>query len=140
MEKGKTIRGITAVVAAIVVMMATAGASQPIVSKTPNVDWKKAEANYVVALGSENLGLRQSAANFIAEYRLKGAAEPLIEVLKTDKVERIRMAAALALVTLGGNRERAAVEEAALYDGSDKVVKFCESLLDASPKKFSALE
>ena len=140
MKKGMTIHGLVAVMVATVIAFTAAVASQPVIAKNPNVDWKKAEANYVSCLASENLGIRQSAANYVAEYQLKGAIEPLITVLKADKVESARMSAALALVSLGDSRARAAVEEASLYDGSEKVAKFCECLLDASAKKLSALE
>ena len=140
MEKGLTTQRLIMVAAAAVMACASAVASQPMVSKYDDVDWKKAETNYIAALNSDNLGIRQSAASYVAEYQLKGAMEPLIQILKSDKVESARMSAALALVTLGDVRARAAVEEAALYDGSDKVIKFCQSLLNASPQKFSALQ
>jgi hypothetical protein len=140
MKKGVPLRGMIVVVAATVIAFSSAFASQPMVSKYGDVDWKKAETNYIAALKSENLGIRQSAASYVAEYQLKGAIEPLIQVLKTDKVESARMSAALSLIILDGVQARAAVEEAALYDGSEKVVKFCESLLKASPQKFSLLE
>jgi len=139
MEKGLNSQRLIMVAAAAVMAFASAVASQPMISKYGGVDWKKAEANYIAALNSDNLGIEQSAANYVAEYQLKGAVEPLIQILKSDKVESARMSAALALVTLADGRARAAVEEAALYDGSDKVVKFCESLLKASPQRFSAL-
>jgi HEAT repeat protein len=139
MKKGLTIYGLMAVVVSTVIAFTSAVASQPMLSKSPAVDWKKAEANFIVALACDNLGVRQSAANYVAIYRLTSAVEPLIQLLKTDKVESMRMAAALALVSLGGSPARVAVEEAALYDGSEKVSKFCESLLEASPNKFSAL-
>ena len=140
MKKGLNTRGLIAVMVATVIAFTAAVASQPAVTKNPSVDWKKAEANYVSCLASENLGIRQSAANYVAEYQLKGAIEPLIALLRADKVESVRMSAALALVTLGDSRGRDAVEDASLYDGSEKVAKFCECLLDASSKKISALE
>jgi hypothetical protein len=140
MEKGLTKQRLIAVVAAAVMICASAVASQPMVSRSGEVDWNKAELNYVAALSSDNLGIRQSAATYLGEYQLKGGIEPLIQVLKNDKVESARMSAALALITLDDPRGRAAVEEASLYDGSDKVVKFCESLLKASPQKFSLLQ
>lgn len=139
MEKGLKTQRVIMVALAAVMAFATAVASQPVVSQYGEVDWKKAEANYIAALNSDNLGVRQSAANYVAEDRLRGAVEPLIQILKTDKVESARMSAALALVALDDASARAAVEEAVLYDGSDKVVEFCASLLKASPQKFSAL-
>lgn len=140
MRKGLTFRNLLAIVVASVLLFVAAVASQPVVSTNQSVDWKKAEANYISCLTSDNLGIKQSAATFISEYHLKGAVESLIEVLKSDKIERVRMSAALALITLDDSRARSAVEEAALYDGSDKVARFCESLLNASPQKFSALQ
>ncbi len=139
MEKGLTIQRLIMVAAAAVMVFVSAVASQPMVSRYGDVDWKKAEVNYVAALQSDNLGVKQSAASYVAEYQLKGAVEPLIQVLKFDKVESARMSAALALASLDDVQARAAVEEAALYDGSDKVVKFCQFLLNASPQKLSAL-
>lgn len=140
MRKGQTFQNLFAIMVASVLFFVAAVASQPVVSSSQSVDWKKAEANYISCLTSDNLGIKQSAATYISEYQLKGAVDQLIEVLKSDKVEKARMSAALALITLDESRARAAVEEAALYDGSDKVAKFCESLLTASPQKFSALE
>jgi len=96
------------------------------------IDWQKAEKNYLKALGSENLGVRQSAATYVGEYRLKGAVQPLITILQTDKVENSRMTAALALVHIGEKEGIKAVEDASLYDGSEKVARFCEQLLKAS--------
>ena len=140
MKKGLTVQKLLAVTAASVLLFATALASQPMDTKYAAVDWNKAVANYVAGLKSANLGVTQSAAGFIAEYQLKDAIQPLIEVLKSDKVEQARMSAALALVSLDDPTARAAVQEAALYDGSEKVAKFCESLLNASPQGFSALQ
>ena len=140
MEKGLTTQRLITVAAAAVMVFTSAVASQPMVSRYGDVDWKKAEANYIAALSSDNLGIRQSAASYVAEYQLKGAMAPLIQILKSDKVESARMSAALALVTLDDVRGRAAVEESALYDGSDKVVKFCQSLLNALPEKLGALQ
>ncbi len=140
MKKGLIARSLIAGAAASMIAFTSAVASQPSVPRYGNVDWKKAEVNYIAALKSDNIGIKQSAASYIAEYQLKGAVEPLIQILKFDRVESARMSAALALITLNDAGGRAAVEEAALYDGSDKVTKFCESLLNALPNKFSALE
>lgn len=101
------------------------------------VDWSKAEKNYLVALSSENIGLRRSATGFLAEYRLSGAVKPLIEILKNDKVEQLRMAAAVALMQLGNNDGIEAVKEASIYDGSEKVAKFCEQLINSTTKDLS---
>lgn len=95
------------------------------------IDWNKAEKNYIAAVQSDNHGLRQSAVGFIGEYRLKGAVQDLIKVLNNDKVENNRMAAALSLIRIGEKDGIKAVQEAAIYDGSEKVARFCEQLLSA---------
>lgn len=115
----------------------SAFATTPKTNQYSKVNWNTAEKNYIAALCSENIGLRNSAANFIAEYRLTGAVKPLIERLREDKVEQVRMASALALVQLGDKVGIEAVKEAALYDGSEKVAKFCEQLLNSSSEELS---
>jgi hypothetical protein len=101
------------------------------------IDWQKVEKSYIGALMSENIGVRKSATGYLAEYRLRGGIQPLIALLKEDKVEQIRMAAALALIMIGEDEGKQAVQDAVLYDGSEKVAKFCESLLTASPDQLS---
>ncbi|MEW5799141.1 MAG: HEAT repeat domain-containing protein [Bacteroidota bacterium] len=104
------------------------------------VDWQKAEKNYIVALSSDNIGLRHSATSFIGEYRLKGAVDELVALLQADKIEKNRMAAALALMQIGEREGVKAVEEAALYDGSEKVARFCEQLLNVTATKDLSLK
>lgn len=115
----------------------SAFATTPEPSKYSKVNWKQAEKNYIEALCSDNIGLRQSATNLLAEYRLSGAVQPLIEVLREDKVEQVRMAAALALIQLGGKEGADAVKDAAMFDGSEKVAKFCEQLINTTSQEFS---
>jgi len=107
-------------------------ATTPTAKSVVQVDWQKAEKNYLAALHSENTGLRQSAMHFLGEYRLKGSVNDLVAVLHSDKVEYNRMAAAKALVKINESNGVKAVEEAALYDGSDKVSRYCEQLLKNS--------
>ncbi|MBI2429141.1 MAG: HEAT repeat domain-containing protein [Ignavibacteriales bacterium] len=118
----------------IVSMAATAFATTP-KSTEYKIDWQKAEKNYIVALSSDNIGLRHSATNYLGEYRLKGAVDHLITLLRSDKVENNRMAAALALMQIGEKEGVKAVEEASLFDGSEKVSRFCEQLINASSSK-----
>jgi len=112
-------------------------ATSPKSTRFSKVNWDTAEKNYIAALCSENIGLRNSAASFIAEYRLTGAVQPLIERLREDKVEQVRMASALALVQLGDTDGIEAVKEAVLYDGSEKVSKFCEQLINSTTEELS---
>lgn len=120
---------ITIITALTLLLCVGASASDPKTHDVNNIDWKKAEVNYTAALNSANFGVRNSAAGHIGEYRLTGAVNNLVVVLRTDKVEKIRMAAALALVKIGNEKARKAVREASIYDGSEKVAKFCEQLI-----------
>jgi hypothetical protein len=107
----------------------------PPLSKETKINWEKAEKNYIVALASDNDGLRHSAANFVGEYRLKGAVDHLIILLQTDTVEKNRMAAATALMQIGAKEAVKAVEDASVYDGSEKVARFCEQLINSLTTK-----
>lgn len=109
-------------------------------STETKIDWQKAEKNYIVALASDNDGLRHSATYFVGEYRLKGAVEQLIVILQTDKVEKNRMAAAAALMQIGEKEGVQAVKDASLYDGSEKVARFCEQLISMLASKDLSLQ
>ncbi len=124
----------------VVSIACSAFATSPTSNTQSKIDWQKAEKNYLAALSSDNAGLRHSAANYIGEYRLKGAVYELIGLLQTDRVEKNRMAAALALMQIGGKEPVKAVEEAALYDGSEKVSRFCEQLLHATATRDLSLK
>jgi len=97
--------------------------------------WDTAEKNYVNALIIGNEGSKISAAGFLADYGLRGGVPALIRTLRTDKTENVRISAALALIMLDEKEGREAVEESSLYDGSDRVAKFCEALLKVQPVK-----
>ena len=125
------------IAALTMIIVLSAFAANPKTKSSSSVNWSVAEKNYVAALNSENIGLRNSAANYIAEYRLTGAVQPLIERLREDKVEQVRMASALALVQLGDSDGIIAVKEAAIYDGSEKVAKFCEQLINSTTEELS---
>lgn len=129
---------IVTILVLILSLAVSAFATNPKSDQSSSVNWKKAEQNYVRALSSENIGVRESAAGYLAEYRLSGAVKDLINVLRNDKVEQIRMASAAALARIGDPEGRAAIAEAAVYDGSEKVAKFCEQLLSEQQKDLSS--
>lgn len=131
----------TRIITIMIIALAAAAnvfATNPAARESSKVDWKRGELNYIAALSSDNNGVRRSAAGHLGEYRLDGATNDLIGTLRNDKVESIRMAAALALMKIGRDEGRKAVEEASIYDGSDKVAKFCEGLITASNKDISS--
>jgi hypothetical protein len=94
-----------------------------------------AEKNYIHALKIGNEGVKISAAGYLADYRMTGSVPALVEVLHSDKVENVRISAALSLIMLDDKEGRQAVEESSLYDGSDRVARFCEALLQVHDKK-----
>lgn len=112
-------------------------AAVPKGSQSAQVNWQKAEQNYVAGLQSGNTGVRHSAATFIAEYQLTGAESKLISLLQNDKVEQVRMTAAAALIKIGNEAGRKAVEDAVVYDGSEKVARFCEELIKTASHDLS---
>lgn len=114
----------------ILSLAVTAFATPPVPSSS--IDWQKAEQNYIASLHSENIGVRASAAGYIGEYRLKGATQELIAILRTDKVEKNRMAAAASLIKIGEQAAVDAVEEAVVYDGSRTVAAYCKKLLEST--------
>jgi hypothetical protein len=102
--------------------------------------WTAAEKNYIHALSCECDGVRISAAEFLGRYQMTESVTPLIEMLHKDKSEQARKAAALSLIMLNVEEGVKAVEEASLYDGSDKVTAFCQHLLSLpSPPSYTTL-
>ncbi|MCX6137201.1 MAG: HEAT repeat domain-containing protein [Ignavibacteriales bacterium] len=130
-----TTASVSLIALASIIITCTAFAAPPSTSKNADVNWKRAESNYIAALNSDNVGVRQSAVQLVAKYRLAGTCKQLITILQNDRNESLRMAAAYALVTIGINEGLSAVQDAALYDGSDRVAKFCDALLDISNRK-----
>ena len=96
--------------------------------KGATVDWNKAEENYIAALKSDNPGVQASAASHIREYKLQGAVNELKSLLTTNS-ENVRMSAAYALVVVGGEEGRAAVEEAIPNEENEIVSTFYRSIL-----------
>jgi hypothetical protein len=122
-------------IAVIAIAAASAGfaADTTRPAKADPVKWEKAEKNYISALHSGNVGAQISAARLLADYRLKGSVKDLKALLQHDPSENVRISAALALIMLDDKEGREAVQEASLYDGSDRVAEFCEALLNAHP-------
>ena len=81
-------------------------ASTPKSDTNSAVDWIKAELNYKANLRSENVGVKISAANFVRKYKLIGAVNELKDLLFKDNADNVKMSAALALLSVGGNEGR----------------------------------
>jgi HEAT repeat protein len=108
-------------------VLSCAVAATPVNGQT-KVDWKKAAENYIADLKSENPGVQASAASHIREYKLEGAVEELKDLLSNTH-ENVRMSAAFALVVVGGDDGRTAVENAIPKEENEIVSTFYRSIL-----------
>lgn len=107
-------------------------ASTPKNDTNSAVDWSKAELNYKANLRSENVGVKISAANFVRKYKLIGAVDELKELLSKDNADNVKMSAALALLSIGGNEGRVTVEKALEIEENEIVSEFYRSVLHTS--------
>lgn len=85
----------------------------------------KAVPNLLVAIQSDNAGLRESAAFLLGEFKCTKAVIPLMEMLKSNSRESTRIVAALALCRIGDSRGVFAVKRAVTFDDSPKVRSLC---------------
>ncbi|MEW6062313.1 MAG: HEAT repeat domain-containing protein, partial [Bacteroidota bacterium] len=115
------------VIALLAVSFAVAGMPEG----NTTVNWEKAEQNYIVALQSTNSGVRASAALQIRKYHLTGTVDELTELLTEEKAENVKMSVALALISVGGQQGRNAVEQALKTEESELVAEFYRTILTA---------
>lgn len=99
---------------------------------TTTVNWNTAEQNYVAALKSDNAGLQASAASYIRKYNLTGAVDDLKELLGKNNADNVKMSAALALVKIGGEDGRKAVEIALEKEENELVAEFYKTILNTT--------
>ena len=104
-------------------------ASTPKNKSTDSIDWTKAEERYRTNLQSDNNGVKTSAVNYIRKYKLAGAVDELEALLSNEHSDEVKMSAALALIKIGGNEGRNAVEKALEHEESEIVVEFYRSVL-----------
>jgi HEAT repeat protein len=116
-----------AVLALLAVSFATAGMPEG----NAAVNWEKAEQNYVAALKTDNAGLQISAASFIRKYNLTGAVDELKKLLTKGYTDNVKISAAMALIKIGGDEGRKAVEEALENEESELVAEFYRTMLHA---------
>ena len=76
-------------------------------------------------LKTENLGLKTGCAYMLGELQITEAIIPLMKILRNDKNEEARIAAALALYKIGTPLSINAVRQSIIYDESARVSKLC---------------
>lgn len=81
------------------------------------------------SLKSSNLGVRLSVIGHIQRYKLTDMAEALFKVLMTDKEEEVRVAAAIALKEICGEKGQECLEKSAETNNSSMVRNLCAYIL-----------
>ncbi len=106
-------------------------AATPESTSISSVNWEKAELNYKAGLKSNNNGLKVSSALYVRKYNLTGAVEELKALLQKDNAETVKMAGALALVTIGGTEGLTSIQNALQTEESVIVSEFYQSILNS---------
>ncbi len=106
---------------ALLIAVVTQASAQDVQKKLGDATFAKAVENYLVALQSPNDGLRRSAIYQLGQFEAKDAAIPLMGILRNNKDEKSRIAAAWALCRIGNAAGTYAVKQAVRFDESKKV-------------------
>lgn len=91
--------------------------------------WEKAKKSYIESLSSDNPGVKASAANFIRRYNITEATEALTVVLACDNCETVKIAAAMALVEVAGEKGVQIISDAMKTEENDLVRIFYRMVL-----------
>ena len=83
------------------------------------------EANLLVGLKSENLGLRLSCAYYLGEIKSQKALIPLLALLRENNSEDERIMAALALAKIDSQQGLYAVRRVGELDENTRLRKLC---------------
>ena len=99
----------------------------------------KGEINLLIALNSNNYGLRTSAAQVLGDIKSEKAVIPLMRILKSSGDENLRIVAALSLYKIQNPRGLFAVRQAVKFDESARVRKLCLNFyLDSEKQEMAA--
>jgi len=86
---------------------------------------EKGETNLLIALHSDNYGLRASAAQILGDLKCDEAVIPLMRILHTSSDENMRVLAAFSLYKIQNPIGLFAVQQAIRFDNSSWVRKMC---------------
>ena len=81
----------------------------------------------LMGLQSENLGLKTGSAYMIGELKLNEGIIPLMKILREDKNEEARIAAALALYKIGTPMAIHSVKQSIRFDNNERVSRLCSN-------------
>ncbi len=86
---------------------------------------EKGETNLLIAINSDNYGLRSSAAQILGDLKCDDAVIPLMRILHTSSDENMRILAAFSLYKIQNPKGLYAVRQAIRFDNSSWVRKMC---------------
>jgi HEAT repeat protein len=84
-------------------------------------------SSLMIGLKSDNLGLKSSSAYMIGELKMSEAIIPLMNILRENENEELRIAAALALYKIGTPMAIHAVKQSIRFDESTRVSTLCSA-------------
>jgi hypothetical protein len=94
----------------------------------------RGEQNLLIAINTNNYGLKSSAAQILGDIKSEKAVIPLMKILKSSDDENLRIVAALSLYKIQSAMGMFAVRQAIRFDESARVRKMCLNLYLDSEK------
>jgi len=88
---------------------------------------ERGKTNLMIAVNSDNYGLRASAVQILGELQCDNAVIPLMRILHTSIDENMRILAAHSLYKIQSPMGMFAVKQAIRFDKSDRVRKMCNN-------------
>jgi len=99
----------------------------------------KGEKNLLIAINTDNYGLKSSAAQILGDIKSKKAVIPLMKILKSSDDENLRIVAAHSLYKIASPMGMFAVRQAIRFDESSRVRKLCRNFyLDSEKQDIAA--
>ena len=98
----------------------------------------KGQENLLIAINSDNYGLKSSAAQILGDIKSDKAVIPLMKILKSSDDENLRIVAALSLYKIQNPMGMFAVRQAIRFDESARVRNLCLKFYLDSEKQESA--
>ena len=100
---------------------------------------ERGETNLMIALNSDNYGLKTSAAQILGDIKSDKAVIPLMRILHNSSDENMRVLAAYSLYKIQNRIGMYAVKQAIRFDDSKRVRKMCNNFyLDSIKQEVAA--
>jgi len=93
---------------------------------------KSVENQLLLNLNSDIEGVRVNSINSLGNLFSESSVIPLLEKLKTDASESVRISAALSLYKIGDERGLFAIKQAITFDESKRVRNICDKIYNQS--------